>query len=73
MARITIDDCLEKIPNRFELTLAATNRARQISAAARRWSTPIATRRPSSRCARSQRQGRHRDAAEGPGLTRSAK
>jgi DNA-directed RNA polymerase subunit omega len=31
MARITIEDCLEKIPNRFELTLAATNRARQIS------------------------------------------
>ena len=31
MARITIDDCLEKIPNRFELTLAATNRARQIT------------------------------------------
>ena len=32
MARITIDDCLDKISNRFELTLAATNRARQISA-----------------------------------------
>ena len=32
MARITIDDCLARIPNRFELTLAATNRARQISA-----------------------------------------
>ena len=32
MARITIKDCLTKIPNRFELTLAATNRARQISA-----------------------------------------
>ncbi len=32
MARITIDDCLDKITNRFELTLAATNRARQISA-----------------------------------------
>ena len=32
MARITIEDCLDKIPNRFELTLAATNRARQISA-----------------------------------------
>ena len=31
MARITIDDCLEKITNRFELTLAATNRARQIA------------------------------------------
>jgi DNA-directed RNA polymerase subunit omega len=32
MARITIEDCLAKISNRFELTLAATNRARQISA-----------------------------------------
>jgi DNA-directed RNA polymerase subunit omega len=32
MARITIEDCLTRIPNRFELTLAATNRARQISA-----------------------------------------
>lgn len=32
MARITIDDCLDKITNRFELTLAATNRARQLSA-----------------------------------------
>ena len=34
MARITIDDCLEKITNRFELTLAATNRARQITSGA---------------------------------------
>jgi len=31
MARITIDDCLLKIPNRFELTLAATYRARQLA------------------------------------------
>ncbi len=31
MARITIEDALQKIPNRFELTLAATNRARQIA------------------------------------------
>ena len=34
MARITIDDCLLKIPNRFEMTLAATYRARQLSAGA---------------------------------------
>ena len=34
MARITIDDCLARIPNRFELTLAATNRARQITSGA---------------------------------------
>ncbi len=31
MARITVDDCLEKIPNRFQLTLVAAVRARQIS------------------------------------------
>lgn len=31
MARITVDDCLEIIPNRFDMTLAATVRARQIS------------------------------------------
>jgi DNA-directed RNA polymerase subunit omega len=31
MARITVDDCIRSIPNRFELTLAATARARQIA------------------------------------------
>ena len=31
MARITVDDCLEVIPNRVDMTLAATVRARQIS------------------------------------------
>lgn len=31
MARITVDDCLERIPNRFQLTLAAAYRARQVA------------------------------------------
>ncbi len=31
MARITVDDCLELIPNRFQLTLAAAYRARQVA------------------------------------------
>jgi len=31
MARITVDDCLRIFPNRFELTLAATYRARQLT------------------------------------------
>lgn len=31
MARITVDDCLKKVPNRFQLTLAATYRARQLA------------------------------------------
>ncbi len=31
MARITVDDCLKYIPNRFQLTLAATYRARMLA------------------------------------------
>lgn len=31
MARITIEDCLPHVANRFELTLVAAHRARQLS------------------------------------------
>ena len=31
MARITVEDCLNRINNRFEMVLTATKRARQIS------------------------------------------
>jgi len=31
MARITVDDCLKNIANRFEMSLAATYRARQLT------------------------------------------
>ena len=34
MARVTVEDCVDKIPNRFELVLAAGQRARQISSGA---------------------------------------
>ena len=30
MARVTVEDCIEKIPNRFELVLTAGQRARAI-------------------------------------------
>ena len=30
MARVTVEDCIEVIPNRFELVLAAAQRAREI-------------------------------------------
>ncbi|MCW5589808.1 MAG: DNA-directed RNA polymerase subunit omega [Legionellales bacterium] len=30
MARITVEDCLNKIPNRFDLVMVATKRAREI-------------------------------------------
>jgi DNA-directed RNA polymerase subunit omega len=31
MARITVEDCLSRIPNRFQLVLCATYRARMLS------------------------------------------
>ena len=31
MARVTVDDCMKRIPNRFQMTLAATYRARQLA------------------------------------------
>ena len=34
MARTTVDDCINNIPNRFQMTLAAAYRARQITAGA---------------------------------------
>ena len=34
MARVTVEDCVDKIPNRFDLVLMAAQRARQISGGA---------------------------------------
>jgi DNA-directed RNA polymerase subunit omega len=34
MARVTVEDCVDKIPNRFELVMLASHRAREISAGA---------------------------------------
>jgi DNA-directed RNA polymerase subunit omega len=31
MARVTVEDCVDKIPNRFELGMLASHRAREIS------------------------------------------
>jgi len=34
MARVTVEDCVRKIPNRFELVMTAAQRARDVSAGA---------------------------------------
>jgi len=34
MARVTVEDCIDKIPNRFQLVLLAAQRARNVSAGA---------------------------------------
>ena len=31
MARVTVEDCIKKIPNRFDLVVAAAQRSREIS------------------------------------------
>lgn len=37
MARVTVEDCLEKVPNRFALVVLAAERARQLA----RGSSPL--------------------------------
>ncbi|MDH5452938.1 MAG: DNA-directed RNA polymerase subunit omega [Paracoccaceae bacterium] len=32
MARVTVEDCVDKVPNRFELVMLASHRAREITA-----------------------------------------
>ncbi len=34
MARVTVEDCVDKVPNRFELVLIATHRARMLASGA---------------------------------------
>ncbi len=34
MARITVEDCIDKVPNRFDLVILAAHRAREISTGA---------------------------------------
>ena len=34
MARVTVEDCIDKIPNRFDLVMLAAQRARQLSSGA---------------------------------------
>lgn len=46
MARITVEDCLEQIPNRFELVLIATKRARQLANGAEPY-VPLENDKPS--------------------------
>jgi DNA-directed RNA polymerase subunit omega len=40
MARVTVEDCIERIPNRFELVVMASQRAKQIASGA----TPVLDR-----------------------------
>ena len=41
MARVTVEDCVEKIPNRFELVLVASKRVRQLTKEAATPTVPV--------------------------------
>ncbi|GIS91035.1 MAG: hypothetical protein CM1200mP20_10760 [Pseudomonadota bacterium] len=45
MARITVEDCLEHVDNRFQLVLVAAKRARQLGFGADPWFPKIGTNR----------------------------
>lgn len=53
MARVTVEDCLDNVDNRFELVMLATKRARQLATGGKEpkvaWET---TSPPWSRCAK---------------------
>ncbi len=46
MARITVEDCLDKVDNRFELIMVASKRARQIATGGHTAVVPIEGDKP---------------------------
>ena len=57
MARITVEDCLENVDNRFELVLVASKRARQLLAGTHEPLTPWENDKPTVVALREIEQG----------------
>ncbi len=54
MARVTVEDCLENVENRFELVMIASKRARQLAVGGKEPRFPgKTTSPPSSPCVKS--------------------
>ena len=47
MARVTVEDCLENVDNRFELVMVASKRARQIATDGKDALVPLENDKPS--------------------------
>ena len=56
MARVTVEDCIERVPNRFGLVLLAGNRARAIANGAALTLDRDTTRTRSWLCAKSPKR-----------------
>ncbi len=46
MARVTVEDCLENVDNRFELVMIASKRARQLSVGGQEAKVPLENDKP---------------------------
>ena len=46
MARVTVEDCLENVDNRFSLVMLATKRARQIATGGKEPKVPLENDKP---------------------------
>lgn len=46
MARVTVEDCLDKVDNRFELVMVASKRARQIATGGHECLVPVEGDKP---------------------------
>ncbi|AKX59638.1 DNA-directed RNA polymerase subunit omega [Thiopseudomonas alkaliphila] len=46
MARVTVEDCLENVDNRFELVMLASKRARQLSTGGQEPKVPLENDKP---------------------------
>ena len=55
MARVTVEDCIDKVDNRFDLVLMASHRARAISSGAQYPGRPRQRQEPGRRVARNRR------------------
>src|SRR4030067_769534 len=71
MARVTVEDCLENVDNRFQLVLVATKRARQLTTGAEPTvtranakTTGVAEVSRASRCGAEAHEGQHRRSGE---------
>jgi len=53
MARVTVEDCIDKVDNRFDLVLLAAHRARMISSGSQLTVDRDNDKNPVCRCARS--------------------
>ena len=54
MARVTVEDCVERIPNRFELVMLAAKRSREISSGSSLTVERDNDKNPSLLCVRSR-------------------